>query len=265
MTRTLYLGTEAQRVVLDGPALRVGAADQADRQVPLRLLSRVVARPNAEWSTAALVACLGAGIPITFLRPDGMPLGHCLPAGPRSSDLVRLIDRFEGDWDALSLFGNWVRAEERRAILRLTRRSAAAHHGAELRPERLRDAILDAAGPAQRASAAALLLGLEGLLGAHLPRLLLEAGLSPRWATPAPEGRLDLFGACFAALRWSLIPMLDDALRHRNAHPDAWGKAHQRNQRLARRYEGSAAAIATLVRAMLHRLELLLWERASGR
>lgn len=265
MSRTLYLGTEAQRVVLDGPALRVGTTDQADQQVPLRLLSRVVARPHAEWSTAALVACLGAGIPITFLRPDGMPLGHCLPAGPRSSDLVRLIDGFEADWDAASLFGNWARAEERRAILRLTKGSAAANDGAEFRPDRLRHAILDAAGPAQRAIAAALLLGLEGLLGAHLPRLILEAGLSPRWASPAPKGRLDLFGACFAALRWSLIPMLDDALRHRRAHPDAWAQPHQRNQRLARRYEGSAAAVATLTRALLHRLELLLWERASGR
>ncbi|MBM3522369.1 MAG: hypothetical protein FJX57_05380, partial [Alphaproteobacteria bacterium] len=157
MNRTLYLGGEASRVELDGPALRIAAGDSADTRVPLRLLARVVARGGTEWSTSALLACLAAGVPVSFLQPNGTPLGHCLPVSRRRTDLSRLLDRLEPDWDAAAVFGNWALAEERRAIIELLRRQAIDRRGEEMRPEQLREAIL-AASKADRPIAAALLL-----------------------------------------------------------------------------------------------------------
>jgi hypothetical protein len=260
MSRTLYLGAEAREVVLDGPALLVRVEDGPGTRVPLRLLARVVARPAAEWSTAALVACLSGGVAVSFLKPDGAPLGHCLPAARRASDLAGMLDRLERERDASEAFSNWVRSEERRAILRLARkRPWAATHG-ETRPDKLREAALAAASP-DRAAGAQILAALEGLLAAHLPGLLSQAGLPPRWASPAPPGRLDLCTACHAAARWMLVPALEAAATHRRRHPRAWRAIRERDARIARQFEGHAPAIARDLHERLRRLEFLLWER----
>lgn len=259
MTRTLYIGADAREVALDGPALRVATLDGPDARVPLRLLSSVVARPNAQWSTAALAACLSSGITISFVKPDGGPLGFCLPAARRAADLGRLLEQLERERGGSDVFDNWARSEERRAILRAFQRRGEPSGGVETRPGRLRDAVLAAA--VDRRGAAEILAGLEGILAAQLPALLSRAGLEPRWASPAPPGRIDLFAACFAAARWLLLPGMDAALSHRTRHPDAWSQAPQRQRRLAAQYEGLAPAIAAAIREQARRLEFLLWER----
>jgi hypothetical protein len=262
VTRTLYLGHDARAVRLDGPSLLVDASDRAESRIPLRLLARVVARTSADWSTDALTNCLGAGIPITFLRPDGSPLGYCLPAARRVADLGRLLEITERRWDGPEGFGNWRAAEQRRAILRLAAIAGSHHSVPDARPDRLREKILAAAG-AERPFVAATLLALEGLLSAHLPQILLSAGLPPRWASPAYPGRMDLFAACFDANRWNLIPVLDRLLQHRRRHPDAWRRPRDRQERMARAYEAHSASIEALVKAQLRRLEFLLWENAE--
>ncbi len=260
MSRTLYLGGHAREVVLDGPALLVRVEDGPGTRIPLRLLARVVARPAAQWSTAALVACLSGGIAISFLKPDGAPLGHCLPATRRASDLGRMLDRLERERDAQDAFSNWARSEERRAILRLARKRPWAAIPGETRPGKLRDAAL--AGTAvDQASAASILASLEGLLAAHLPGMLSQAGLPPRWASPAPPGRIDLCNACHSAARWLLVPALEAAAAHRRRHPGAWRQRRDREARLARQFEGLAPAIAQDLQGRLRRLEFLLWER----
>lgn len=259
MTQTLYLGAEAQQVRLDGPSLLVSAQDRADARVPLRVLARVVARSSAEWSTAAIVACLAGGIPITFLRGDGATLGFCLPSGRRSADLARLLEIAERRWDGPAGFANWARAEERRAILRLISMRPVQIVVSDPRPEQLRAAILAAAG-SDRPHAASILAMLEGMLAAHLPQILLASGLPARWAAPSAPGRMDLFGTCLQANRWHLVPLLEQLMAHRRRHPDAWGEPGARGRRIARSYEGRSSSIAGLVRAQLRRLEMLLWE-----
>lgn len=259
MTQTLYVGPEAHQVQLDGPSLLVSAQDRADARVPLRVLARVVVRSSAEWSTAALVACLAGGIPITFLRGDGSTLGYCLPAGRKSANLARLLEIAEGRWDGPAGFANWTRAEERRAILRLIATRQSQFGTCDPRPEPLRAAILAAAG-SERPHAASMLAMLEGMLAAHLPQILLASGLPPRWAAPSSPGRMDLFVSCFQANRWHLVTLLEEMLAHRRRHPDAWNASGARGRRIARGYEGRSASIAGLVRAQLRRLEMLLWE-----
>jgi hypothetical protein len=261
VTRTLYLGADAREVALDGPALRVATLDGPDARIPLRLLASVVARPNAQWSTAALTACLSAGITISFVRHDGGPLGFCLPASRRAADLGRMLDRLERERGGQDIFDNWARSEERRAILRAFRRRGQPPAGAETRPDKLREAVMAASG--DRRGAADLLAGLEGILAAQLPAMLSSAGLAARWASPAPPGRMDLFAACLAAARWLLLPGMDAALAHRRRHADAWRLPPCRQRRLVVQYEGLAPAIGPAVREQLRRLEFLLWEHGQ--
>src|SRR5690554_6643168 len=99
MKRPLYLAGAARAVELDGPALRITVDGRADGRVPFRLLSRVVVRGGVTWSSAALTACFGAGVPLVFLRPDGQPLGLCLPALPSEESLYQRLARLEEEPD----------------------------------------------------------------------------------------------------------------------------------------------------------------------
>lgn len=260
MRKPLYLGHAARRVRLDGAALCVDVEGRAPARVPLRRLSRVVAHRGAEWSTAALVTCLEAGVPVAFLRFDGMPAGVCLPAVARGSEpLARRLDRLERSPHGRAAFANWAAAEERRAILRLLGRPMVAS-AVDLRPERVRAAVL-ADLPVSPAAGEAMLRRLEGMLAAELPELLLRAGLPTFRAASVPAGRLDLFGACLAAARWELVPALRRAAAHRRAHPRKWTAPAQRAQRLARQYEALAPRIAAQTHRRLQRLDHWLWER----
>jgi hypothetical protein len=255
--RPLYLGSAARGVRLDGPALSVAVDGHCETRVPLRLLSRVISPLGIEWSTAALTACLGFGVPVAFFRSDGAMVGLCLPAARRQLDLNRRLDALEAEPRGRTAFDNWSASEERRAILALVGRRRP-DVDVDLRPQILRTRIL-AALDANADRVGALLLRLEGLLAGHLGQLLIEAGLSARRAGPA-AGRLDLFAACMAAARWELVPTLHDAVQHRRLHPEAWSDAAKRARRLARRYEHVAPKVAASQRRRLRRLDAWLWE-----
>lgn len=258
MTRPLYLGAAARQVALDGPALRVIVEARADSRVPLRLLSRVVSRTEVDWTPAALSACMAAGIPLVFLRGNGAPLGYCLPALPRTADLARSLDMLEQEPDGMAAFRTWAMAEERRAILVLTG-NPPARTGFDLRPARIRKAVLTGLGANYQRSEA-MWNHLEGLLAVQIAGHLLAASLPPYRAAPAPAGRLDLHGACLAAARWELVPALRRATAHRAVHPRAWSEAAARAERLARQYEALSPGVAASMRRRLRRLEAWLWE-----
>lgn len=259
MKRPLYLAGAARAVELDGPALRISVGGRADGRIPLRLLSRVIVRGGVSWSSAALTACFGAGIPLIFLRPDGQPLGLCLPSVQTEERLCRRLARLEEEPESLVAFEDWVRAEERRALLA----HAPMPYGRgtlDLRSHVQRQHVLRSLDPSVE-RAAALWQQLEGLLAGHLMELLLGAGLDTRYAAPARSGRLDPFSAFLAAGRWELVPTLRRLCAHRTRHPEAWRKADQRRRRLARHYEAASPAIAASFRRRLHRLELWCQER----
>ena len=258
MSRPLYIVTAARHVELDGPALRVEIEGQTASRVPIRQIDRVVSRFGAEWSTAALLACLTAGVPVVFLAGDGSAAGHCLPARQRASTLAKRLDSLERRHDGMTVFANWEASEQRWAVLALIGRPGSSPVP-DLRPERLHMVLLTEIGASLEWARGAL-RAFEGLLTAHLSALLLAAGLPHHHTAPAPIGRLDLFGACFAAARWDLFPALRAAAEHRQAHPRAWRNGTERAERIARRYEAVAPRIAAMQSRRLRRLDQWLWE-----
>jgi hypothetical protein len=104
---------------------------------------------------------------------------------------------------------------------------------------------------------------LEGLLAAHMAQLLKDAGVGMRWATPAPDERVDVFGACVQAAGWLLLPALSRILAHRRRHPRAWRRGGDRQRRVARAYETVSPAVAAATTRRLRRLEIWLWERRA--
>ncbi|TXL82051.1 hypothetical protein FHP25_03030 [Vineibacter terrae] len=261
MTRPLYLGGEARQVCLDGPALRVATSlSPLDARVPLRLVSRITSRQGTEWSTEALARCLTLGVPVTFVSTDGDPVGYCVPARQRAVNLSRLLAAFENDVRSIGAFGDWARAEERRAILDLLRRHPRMMPARDLRPAFLRAAFLAAAGEDQP-WATAVLRRLEGLLAAHMVQLLKDAGVGMPWVAPAPDRQADVFGACARAAGWLLLPALSRVLAHRRRHPRAWRRAGDGQRRVARAYEAVGPAVAAATSRRLRRLEIWLWDR----
>lgn len=118
--KTLYLDrVEPYAVVLDGPALRVRQDGSADRWYPLNRLARVVDMGSSQWETEAMLACLDAGVTLTFLHRGGRLRGQCfgsqtreLGLGERLQDLIT-----QPEWE--SAYQIWREAAEQRVILSL--------------------------------------------------------------------------------------------------------------------------------------------------
>ena len=70
--KPLYLESrKGIRVFLDGPALLVRCAGEADRLYPVERLSRVVSHPAVSWEQEALLCLLGKDIPVIFIDDRG--------------------------------------------------------------------------------------------------------------------------------------------------------------------------------------------------
>lgn len=118
--KPLYLDpAERATVTLDGPALRITVPGQADRHVPLRRLSRIVATRRTELSTGALLACADRGISILLVDEAGEVGARILGRpGERQEIRQRLLDLLErADWR--DCYRAWLRAEQRRLQLYL--------------------------------------------------------------------------------------------------------------------------------------------------
>ena len=134
MNQTLYLNAPGvRRVNLDGPALRIQSRGEADRFLPLARIGRIVSRGRIQWSTAALLHCLQAGIAVTFLDRDGRLLGMGFGAWPRDSRLSELLDHFFTLDDGPRRLVDWFRGLGRARLLRLLR-----HHRIETEDLRIR-------------------------------------------------------------------------------------------------------------------------------
>jgi hypothetical protein len=101
----------------DGPALNVVAPGRARSLYPLQRLARVVCPAHAEWTTAALMACLRAGVPVVFHDDGGNPLGWCFGPRRRETTLGSLLREAVGMPQGAALIGDWRKAAERREVM----------------------------------------------------------------------------------------------------------------------------------------------------
>jgi hypothetical protein len=121
--KTLYLDMlKSYAVTLDGPALRVKQDGSADRCYPLSRLARIVDTGVGKWEMEALLACLDAGVTLTFLERDGRLRGQCFGAqvrelglGERIRDLIT-----QPEWE--SSYQIWRDAAEQTVVLNLLAR-----------------------------------------------------------------------------------------------------------------------------------------------
>jgi hypothetical protein len=267
----LYIDSTATGVRLEGPALVVTLPERADARVPLRRLARVVVRGVVPFATDALLGCVGAGVPVTFLSLNGEVLGYCIGRERRPWTIGPLLERLVADPDWPGLVSVWTRHAESEAIKRTCHRMGVPIE-LDMRPASVRVRLGQALPGGLTPGAEATLRRLDGMLRAHLAELLQRVGIAQRFR--GQEGApLDL-RPCFAtALGWHLWPTLRSVLEHRRRHPakpDArrW-PAGERNggldpqasrKRLVVAYETTAPIIEAAFRRLLVNLELLLRE-----
>jgi CRISPR associated protein Cas1 len=259
--RPVYIDRGAAAVRLDGPALVVDEPGRAEGRFPLRLLSRIVVRGAVPWSMEALFACLGAGIPVTFLSLDGDVVGLCLGRDRPEESLAMLLDRLTGEPGWAEIYGRWRRAAERQAIVEVARRfgllPADRGEGADLRADCVRARLFTKLPGGDTPGARSTLKRLDGCLAAHLSELFARAGvpLAYRGGRGSP---LDLRPAFRAALRWYLWAPLGRWCELQERHPAA--ERAQARRRVAAQYEAAAPQIAARFRRFLGSLDRLLRE-----
>ena len=119
MIKPLYLdAAQPWQVTLDdGPALNVSAPGRARSLFPLQRLARVVSPSHAQWSSAALLACLRAGVTVMFTDASGQTVGWCFGPRRRETTLACLLREAMGLPHGAELLADWQRAQERRDML----------------------------------------------------------------------------------------------------------------------------------------------------
>ncbi len=246
--KPLYLdGQRPQRVSLDGPALRVDIEGAAPGRYPLRRLSRVVASSQVEWDTPALVACLAAGIVVSFLDREGQMAGICMGARREGMGLYRLLEEFAHRPDWPRHYENWYDAMERRCILAVIRRMPV--RPADLRPRTVRQACRDTMGSLASGRVVDRVCGyLEAALAACAVRTARDAGITPALLVDEATGHA-LLRDLGRLAAWQAQPL---AYRVVRAHEDSLLPPRRA---LAEVAEAHAGACTRLTHELLGRLE----------
>jgi len=79
MEKSLYLTAHSTlQVKRDGPSLWIEQKGQAGSRVPARLIRRVLIKGNVALDAGSLTLFAERGIPVTFLSPEGRPVGTLL-------------------------------------------------------------------------------------------------------------------------------------------------------------------------------------------
>lgn len=257
MLQPLYLdGQIPVAVLLDGPALRLRRASEADAFAPLGRLARVVVRGAVHWRPEALAACMEWGVPVVFMAAGGSPRGALVPLAPPSnrSDLPALLDAaaclpgFEG---RLRDMFNSMQRDAVRALVRRWRLPAG-----DLRPAVVRRLCLARPG-ADPERCAALHARLDGLVRAEVIQDLVRDGAGPQFLA-ARTGGFDLPAALADVLSWTMWPAawrLDGYLALHGARNATHAAVHRR---AVRAYEAEAPRLAKLRREAIRRLAATL-------
>ncbi len=119
MIKPLYLDAKLLwQVALDeGPALHISAPGRARCLYPLQRLARVISPSHASWSTAALLACLRAGVPVVFHDASGQTVGWCFGPRRRETTLASLLREALDLAHGPELLREWQRSQTRREML----------------------------------------------------------------------------------------------------------------------------------------------------
>ena len=177
MIRPLYLDAALPWEVRldDGPALHVSAPGRARSLYPLRRLARVVSPSHAQWSTPALLACLGAGVPVLFHDARGDTVGWCFGPRRRETTLDQLLREALDQPVWSHLIDTWFEAAHRREMLAALRAmntvslllepAAVRSHLCNLHRLRVGRPVRGWLVALQRANAALVAERLHGLLG----------------------------------------------------------------------------------------------------
>ncbi len=212
--RPLYLDPKAPtQVDIVGPALSIRVQGQAERLMPLRRISRILVNERTGLSTAALLGCADRGISILFVDIEGEVRGRLLGApGERQELRQRLVDLLDRpDWK--DLYGNWLYAQERRAVLRVQRRMRIELQSASpISTGRwISEQAVRLAGPKDAARSQRWM---EEQLFAWMLHHLQTLGLGGQ-SELGQDGRPDLVADLSAVLRWYGEPIRVGWLRRR--------------------------------------------------
>src|SRR5690625_5928532 len=80
------------RVRNQDDVLVVRSMGRAASIYPFKRLSRVVSANDVHWHNGALLGCLQAGVPVSFIDASGNTLGYCSGIRRRATTLSGLID-----------------------------------------------------------------------------------------------------------------------------------------------------------------------------
>lgn len=261
--RPLYLDArQSTHVSLDGPALRIRVAGQAERNVPLRRLSRIVTNARAEFTTEALLACADRGITLVFLADDGEVRARVLGTpGERQELRQRLLDLMaRPDWR--KIYRDWLYAVERQTVNGVRRKLRAPDTIGMPRPLRawvdaqairLSDANIAATTRCWFAE-----LGFAWMLH-HGQQLGLGAQ-----SELLQDGWPDLAGDLATVFEWELEPVrLGWLLRRHRWHARNKGRLHAVTRRdMVRLFERNSTRLGRAGRALTNRLHYWLVELA---
>ncbi|MGH7067929.1 MAG: CRISPR-associated endonuclease Cas1 [Acetobacteraceae bacterium] len=265
----LYVDSAASGVRLEGPALAVTCPARADTRVPLRRLARVVVRGAVPFATDALLGCLDAGVPVTFVALDGRVVGYCIGRETRVQLIGPLLERLVNEPGWPEIVGRWAQHIESLAM-RQTCHRLQVEPGLDTRPATVWALLARQIPSAATPGAEASLRRLDGLMRAHLVDLLQRAGIPSRFRGRSASA-LDLRPYFANALGWHLWPVLARLLEYQGGHPwisasRRWpdGRRADRDAHRRRRfvvaYEAAVPAMEAKFRRMLACLEGLLRE-----
>lgn len=205
--RPLYLASgNTLRVTHDGRALRVQAAGRAPAWYAYARLSRVVSATDVDWQAAALLACMGAGVPVCFLDGHGNPHGYCYGNLRRETllDDLLAIALDAPDWEAR--FRHWNCGMHRQLMLQALTRAGLPARDLE-RPATVRSALCNAHHQRVARPLAPLLRQLEGALHAFTAEHLQQHVSAERLGHPRPG--LCLVDQFSSLLRWPAFRLLE--------------------------------------------------------
>ena len=134
----LYLEPQRPtRLRLDGPALIVQTEQQAERNLPLRRLSRIVAGPQVQIDTDVLIACARHGIVLLLHDDAPTPVVRLIGQAGRNGRLRQRLADLTARPDWRDHWRTWYRAQEQR----ITRTLAGRLQLPPGRPDQIRHRI----------------------------------------------------------------------------------------------------------------------------
>ncbi len=253
--KPLYLeGQKGIRVFLDGPALLVRCAGEADRLYPVERLSRVVSHPAVSWEQDALLCLLGKSIPVIFIDDRGTIVARMLGAGGERSSLVQQLEELLGRADGTERYADWCAHNQREQLLALARHYPWLGHLPD--PERVHRRLLETVSrQLERQAAIASIEHLRARTLAWTTERLMRLGIGAQ--TPhLTGGIIDLPTDLAGILQWKILLHWAGLLRRYPAARKAFDDEQQRQRHLTWFYQQLEPTLDETGRRVLARLHL---------